>query len=126
MCAVARGSGSEGALKFVPNMGMAENLFHLVDVGHADATVKTDIPLILDELLPQTLGVEGREAAVAKRNSLAKSKQKQKQKNRKSLNMMRTCLLKKKPSRSDTVIFAVIRKSRRKTSRKSWLTSKRS
>merc|ERR1712185_289765 len=56
----------------MPNKGMAKNLLLCVDVGHADATVKTDIPLILDELLPRTLGVAGREAAVAKLNSLAK------------------------------------------------------
>ena len=63
---------SNGSLEFVTNPDMFYNLMRLVDVGDADASVKTDIPLILDEKLPQMLGEKDREAAAAKLNSMAK------------------------------------------------------
>ena len=64
---------SEGAAPpaFVPSRKMMENLFFLVDVADAQATVASDKRMILETLLPQILGTPEAECA-AKVNSLAR------------------------------------------------------
>ena len=68
--------GKDGSGGFVPELSMLQpNLGYLVDVGSADATVKNDIPLIMDQMLPKIIGVDSRAAAIEKgepeRHSLA-------------------------------------------------------
>ena len=58
--------------KFEPNDGMLENMYHLVDIDLAEATVASDVDKIFDEIMPQVLGASSRSECVTRINALAK------------------------------------------------------
>ena len=58
--------------EFVPNDGMLENMYHLVDINRAEATVASDVERIFDEIMPQVLGASSRSECVTRINALAK------------------------------------------------------
>jgi hypothetical protein len=63
--------GESDASGFVPKDEMLDDLYHLVDVSHADATFESDKQLIFETLLPQTMQLD-RAASIARVNQLAR------------------------------------------------------
>ena len=58
--------------KFEPNDGMLDNMYYLVDIDQAEATVASDVEKIFDEIMPQVLGATSRSECVTRINALAK------------------------------------------------------
>ena len=56
---------------FVPKDEMLDDLYHLINVAHADATVESDKKLIFETLMPQTMGLDT-QASIARVNQLAR------------------------------------------------------
>ena len=58
--------------KFEPNDDMLDNMYYLVDIDQAEATVASDVDKIFDEIMPQVLGASSRSECVMRINALAK------------------------------------------------------
>jgi hypothetical protein len=58
--------------KFEPNADMLENMYHLVDINLAEATVASDVERIFEEIMPKVLGASSRSECVTRINALAK------------------------------------------------------
>ena len=58
--------------KFEPNSDMLENMYHLVDINLAEATVASDVEMIFEEIMPKVLGASSRSECVTRINGLAK------------------------------------------------------
>ena len=58
--------------KFEPDDGMLDNMYYLVDIDLAEATLASDVEKIFDEIMPQVLGASSRSECVTRINELAK------------------------------------------------------